>query len=410
MIFFCNFTANFYNGVTPASVMNRISIIFVSLLLLAFVSVTSFAAPARDAKSAFTLVIDAGHGGNDPGALGRKAKEKNINLKVALALGKMINNAFPEVNVVYTRKTDKRVSLNERAAIANRVKADLFISIHTNASKSRKARGCETFTLGSGSSAEAKKAAMYENEAILLEDNFKETYKGFDPRSTESYIIFELIRSHDIEKSIHCAEAIQKKMVGRSKLSNRGVSNAGFLVLHQTAMPSILIELGFITNSVEENFLASSSGQQALTKGIFEGFSTYYKQYGVSQTASGKPLKTNKQTAAAAVKPAQSATTAAKPSNASNDAVPIFKIQILTSDKKLAAKDKRLKGLNADFYKEKGLYKYTYGASSDYNEIVSMRKKISSKFKEAFIIAFRSGVKIDTQEAIKEFKQTKKQK
>ena len=237
-----------------------------------------------------------------------------------------------------------------------------------------------------------------------------DTYKGFDPRSTESYIIFELIRSHDIEKSIHCAEAIQKKMVGRSKLSNRGVSNAGFLVLHQTAMPSILIELGFITNSVEENFLASSSGQQALTKGIFEGFSTYYKQYGVSQTASGKPLKTNKQTAAAAVKPAQSATTAAKPSNASSDAVPIFKIQILTSDKKLAAKDKRLKGLNADFYKEKGLYKYTYGASSDYNEIVSMRKKISSKFKEAFIIAFRSGVKIDTQEAIKEFKQTKKQK
>ena len=116
----------------------------------------------------------------------------------------MINNAFPEINVIYTRKTDKRVSLMERAAIANKAKADLFISIHTNASKSRKARGCETFTLGSGSSAEAKKAAMYENEAILLEDNFQETYKGFDPRSTESYIIFELIRSHDMEKSIHC--------------------------------------------------------------------------------------------------------------------------------------------------------------------------------------------------------------
>ncbi|MBR5849403.1 MAG: N-acetylmuramoyl-L-alanine amidase, partial [Bacteroidaceae bacterium] len=120
-------------------------------------SVTVFAGPARDGKSAFTLVIDAGHGGNDPGAVGRKAKEKTINLNVALALGKMINNAFPEVNVIYTRKTDKRVSLMDRAAIANRAKADLFISIHTNASKSRKARGCETFTLGSGSSAEAKK-------------------------------------------------------------------------------------------------------------------------------------------------------------------------------------------------------------------------------------------------------------
>ena len=379
--------------------MNRINFIFVFLLFLTFVSVTSFAASARDGKSAFTLVIDAGHGGRDPGALGRRAKEKNINLNVALALGKMINNAFPEVNVIYTRKTDKRVSLNERAAIANRAKADLFISIHTNASKSRRARGCETFTLGSGSSAEAKKAAMYENEAILLEDNFQETYKGFDPRSTESYIIFELIRSHDIEKSIHCAEAIQKKMVGRSKLLNRGVSNAGFLVLHQTAMPSILIELGFITNGTEENYLNSSSGQQALTKGIFEGFSAYYKQYGTAKRVSAKPSrKTNTQTVSTEVKLKQT----------NSSAAPMFKIQILTSDKKLAAKDKRLKGLKAAYYKEKGLYKYTYGSSENYNEIVALRKKIAPKFKEAFIIAFRDGEKIDTQEAIKEFKQRKK--
>ena len=361
------------------------------------VAVASFAAPARDVKSSFTLVIDAGHGGKDPGAIGRKAKEKNINLNVALALGKMINNAFPEINVVYTRKTDKYIQLIERAAIANRAKADLFISIHTNASKSRKARGCETFTLGSGSSAEAKKAAMYENEAILLEDNFQDVYKGFDPRSTESYIIFELIRSHDMEKSIYCAEAIQKKMVGRSKLINRGVSNAGFLVLHQTAMPSILIELGFITNSSEEAFLASAAGQQALTKGIFEGFSAYYKQYGGANTASAKPKKTNTATATAPAKDKQTKSSTA----------PTFKVQILTSEKKLAAKDKRLKGLAADFYKEKGLYKYTYGSSQNYNEIVALRKKISPKFKEAFIVAFRGGEKMDTQEAIKEFKQKK---
>ena len=378
--------------------MNRINTTFLCFLLLAMVAVVSFAAPARDGKNSFTLVIDAGHGGKDPGAIGRKAKEKTINLNVALAFGRMINKTFPEVNVVYTRKTDKYIQLNERAAIANRVKADLFISIHTNASKSRKARGCETFTLGSGSSAEAKKAAMYENEAILLEDNFQEVYKGFDPRSTESYIIFELIRSHDIEKSIHCAEAIQKKMVGRSKLPNRGVSNAGFLVLHQTAMPSILIELGFITNSVEENFLASSAGQQALTKGIFDGFSAYYKQYGIAKATSAKPQKVKAQTTTASAKSTQTA----KKSTA-----PIFKIQILASDKKLAAKDKRLKGLSVDYYKEKGLYKYTYGESSNYNEIVALRKKISSKFKEAFIVAFRNGEKMDTQEAIKEFKRKK---
>ena len=389
--------------------MNSIRYIFVFLLLLTFVSATSFAAPTRDGKSGFTLVLDAGHGGNDPGALGRKAKEKTINLNVVLALGKMINKAFPEVNVIYTRKTDKRVSLMERAAIANRAKADLFISIHTNASKSRKARGCETFTLGSGSSAEAKKAAMYENEAILLEDNFQETYKGFDPRSTESYIIFELIRSHDMEKSIYCAEAIQKKMVGHSKLINRGVSNAGFLVLHQTAMPSILVELGFISNATEEAFLSSSSGQQALTKGIFEGFSSYYKQYGATvKTASAKPQKATA-AAAAPAKPKQA--TAAPVKNAKQttkaSSAPVFKIQILASDKKLAAKDKRLKGLNADYYCEKGLYKYTYGASANYNEIVALRKKISSKFKEAFIVAFRNGEKMDTQEAIREFKQKK---
>lgn len=377
--------------------MNRINTIFVFLFLLTLAATISFPALARDGKNAFTLVIDAGHGGKDPGAIGRKAKEKNINLNVALALGKMINNAFPEINVIYTRKTDRKVPLNERAAIANRAKADLFISIHTNASKSRKARGCETFTLGSGSSAEAKKAAMYENEAILLEDNFQDVYKGFDPRSTESYIIFELIRSHDMEKSIYCAEAIQKKMVGRSKLINRGVSNAGFLVLHQTAMPSILIELGFITNSSEEAFLASAAGQQALTKGIFEGFSAYYKQYGAANTASAKPKKTNTATAAAPAKDKQTKSSTA----------PTFKVQILTSEKKLAAKDKRLKGLAVDYYKEKGLYKYTYGSSQNYNEIVALRKKISPKFKEAFIVAFRGGEKMDTQEAIKEFKQKK---
>ena len=370
------------------------------MLILLLIATPSFADKANEGKRAFTLVIDAGHGGKDPGALGKKAKEKAINLNVALALGEMIRNSYPEVKIVYTRKTDKWVSLMDRAAIANKAKADLFISIHTNASKSRSARGCETFTLGSGSSAEAKNAAMYENEAILLEDNFKETYKGFDPRSTESYIIFELIRSHDIEKSINCAEAIQKKMVGRSKLPNRGVSNAGFLVLHQTAMPSILVELGFITNATEEQFLASTSGQQSLTKGIFEGFSAYYKQYGGKGVSQAVPA--GKKNATVATTPETTVTNQTTTSNA-----PVFKIQILASDTKLKSNDKRLKGLKADFYKEKGLYKYTYGATTDYYEILSMRKKISDKFKEAFIVAFRDGEKIETQKAINEYKKNK---
>lgn len=377
----------------------HISITFLLLLIIAGVP---YKIMAQNKKHPFTLVIDAGHGGKDPGALGKRAKEKTINLNVALLLGKMINQTYPEIDIIYTRKTDKRVSLKERAAIANRAKADLFISIHTNASKSKKARGCETFTLGSGSSAEAKKAAMYENEAILLEDNFQETYKGFDPRSTESYIIFELIRGHDMEKSIHCAEAIQRKMVGRSKLLNRGVSNAGFLVLHQTAMPSILIELGFITNPTEERYLNSVNGQQSLAKGIFDGFTTYYKQYG----------KSNKKSQSAPLITQNTKTVVNEQNDISikNDkqSAPVFKIQIMTSDKKLTTKDKRLKGLKAEYYKENGLYKYTYGNSTNYNEIISLRKKIYSKFKEAFIIAFRNGKRMNTQEAIKEFKQTKK--
>ncbi len=380
--------------------IRQTAIAILSLLLLtAAMPNTAFAR----SKGGFTLVIDAGHGGNDPGAIGRKAKEKTINLNVALALGKMINDAYPEVNIVYTRKNDKTVPLVERAAIANRAKADLFISIHTNASKSRKARGCETFTLGSGSSAEAKKAAMYENEAILLEDNFKETYKGFDPRSTESYIIFELIRSHDMEKSIHCAEAIQKKMVGRSKLLNRGVSNAGFLVLHRTAMPSILVELGFISNTTEEQFLISKNGQKALTQGIFEGFSAYYKQYGAAKKTTQAAPPSKKQE-----KRETTEAIATAPDDVNDTEAPVFKIQILASDKKLAAKDKQLKGLKADYYKENGLYKYTHGASTDYNEIAALRKKIAPKFSKAFIIAFRNGKKINTQEAIQEFKRNKK--
>lgn len=381
-----------------------------SLLLLLQITSESFCATAQNARKQFVLAIDPGHGGKDPGALGKKSKEKNINLNVALELGRMISQNYPDVKIVYTRKTDKWVPLKERATIANKAKADLFISIHTNASKAKNARGCETFTLGSGSSAEAKNAAMYENEAILLEDNFKETYKGFDPRSTESYIIFELIRSHDMEKSIYCADAIQKKMAAGSKLKNRGVSNAGFLVLHQTTMPSILVELGFITNVTEENYLRSTNGQHTLAKGIFEGFRTYYKQYGTT--------KKNRQT----ISVAETSTPARQPSlsketkssmqnensSQNNGTAPIFKIQIMTSDKKLTAKDKRLKGIKADFYKEKGLYKYTCGASADYNEILSLRKKIAPKFKEAFIIAFKNGKKINTQEAIKEYKQTKK--
>lgn len=363
-------------------------------------TVLTLSTPAEAQKSGkkgeFTVVIDPGHGGVDPGALGRKAKEKDVNMAVSKLLGSMIKEKYPEVKVIYTRTTDVKIPLVQRADIANKANADLFISIHSNASKNRNANGCETFTLGAGSSVEAKAAAMYENEVILSEDNFEEIYKGFDPRSSESYIIFELIRNHDMELSAEIAQLVQNGMVKESKLNSRGVSSAGFLVLHRTIMPSILVELGFISNGKDEALISSKEGQKKLAKGIFNGFEKYYDMYGKKKgkTNTGTAVKnSNKQ-----------------PEDKKNieKEMPVFKVQIIAASDKIEKNDKRLKGLKADFYKENGMYKYTHGESNDYEEILEIKKGISDKFKEAFIVAFLDGKKINTQEAIKIYKKHKK--
>lgn len=358
----------------------------------------------KSKEKPFTVVIDPGHGGVDPGALGKNAKEKDVNLKVSKLLAGMIEDNYPEIRIIFTRSTDVQVPLVKRANIANDAGADLFISIHSNASKNRNARGCETFTLGAGSSVEAKAAAMYENEVILSEENFEEIYKGFNPRSSESYIIFELMRSQDMEMSAELAQLVQKGMVKNSKLSNRGVSSAGFLVLHRTIMPKILVEIGFISNREEEKFIASETGQKKLAKGIFEGFSEYYKRYGSPKStngnkASGKETADNKK---------DEVRNKNRKDIVAEEGVPLFKVQIFATDKLLKNNDKRLKGCKAKYYKEGRLYKYTYGETTDYNEAVRMKKEISKKFNKAFIIAFIDGKKIDTQEAIKIFKNNNK--
>ena len=383
----------------------HIWLIFAALLFT--MAAPQCAVAQKGKKKPFTVVIDPGHGGVDPGALGRRAREKVVNMNVSKALAEMIKDEFPEIKVIFTRTTDVKIPLARRAAIANDAKADLFISIHSNAAKSRKAHGCETFTLGAGSSAEAKAAAMYENEVILLEDNFEETYKGFDPRSSESYIIFELIRNHDMEKSIALAEAVQKGMVKSTKLYNRGVSSAGFLVLHKTVMPSILVEVGFISNPTEEKYIASKKGQRELARGIFNGFANYYRNY--KKSISGL-ADTTAPAAKPKSKPAAQPVASDDGSTSSSTAkkgTPIFKVQILTSGSKLKAGDKRLKGVKASYYKENGMYKYTYGESSDYDAIAKKRKEISAKFKEAFIVAFIDGKKVNTKEAIEIYRKGK---
>ena len=376
-----------------------------ALLCLILLGAPIVSAQAQKAKNKpFTLVIDAGHGGKDPGAIGRRGtKEKHINLSVAKSFGRAVANRYPEIKIIYTRSKDVFIPLNQRAKIANQAKADLFISIHTNASKNRSARGCETFTLGAGSSAEALAAAKYENEVILKEENFEATYNGFNPSSTESYIIFELLRGHDMEKSVSCAEHIQNRMVTRSKLHNRGVSSAGFLVLHQTAMPSILIELGFISNSTEEKMLASSSGQEKLVKGIFEGFCNYYEEYKKTKLDNKKdsnpaideasePVINDESTEAPVTTEEQ---TPPENNRTEKESLPVFKVQILTSEKRLKAGDSRFKGETVDFYCEKGMYKYTCGASTNRSEIEALRRRLAKKFKGAFVIAFINDKRVD---------------
>lgn len=366
----------------------NIKVFFTRLFFVLFIfslAIPHAFAQKKSSNKPFTVVIDPGHGGVDPGALGRRTKEKDVNMSVSKMLASMIKEEHPEVKVIFTRTTDVKIPLVERADIANRANADLFISIHSNAAKSKTANGCETFTLGAGSSVEAKAAAMYENEVILSEDNFEEIYKGFDPRSSESYIIFELIRNHDMELSAEIAQMVQSGMVKNSKLFNRGVSSAGFLVLHRTVMPSILVELGFITNTNDENVISSKEGQKKLAKGIFEGFSKYYEIYGKNKdkkTTTAKEVKKEEEPKVVADKP-------------------VFKVQILASSSKLEKNDRRLQGLNAEYYQENGMYKYTYGKSNSYDEILRVKKNLSTKFKEAFIVAFLNGKKINTQEAVR---------
>lgn len=361
-----------------------------TIIVLLLLSVSVLPAVAQRTNRPFTVVIDPGHGGVDPGAIGSRIQEKEVNFKVSNLLGDMITEAFPEVKVIYTRTTDVKIPLARRADIANDAKADVFISIHSNANSNRSANGCQTFTLGAGTDAEAKAAAMYENEVILTEENHEELY-NFDPRSSESYIMFELIRGHDMELSVELAEMVQRGMTGKTSLRNRGVSSAGFLVLHRTVMPSILVELAFISNRNDENVLRSATGQKNLAEGIFNGFAEYYRKYGQRNSSSS--------TATGSTATASNTATATAESGR-----PLFKVQILATDRQLSAGDRRLKGLDAEYYIENGMYKYTYSASYDYDEIARKRREILHLFDQAFIVAFIDGEKVNTQEAIRIFR------
>ncbi len=350
----------------------------------------------------FTVVIDAGHGGKDPGALSanKNIREKDINLKVALMVGENIKKRHPEVNILYTRDKDIFVGLNDRARIANQANADLFISIHCNAAANRSAKGAETFTLGVEEERTERNLdiAKRENGVIFLEDNHEKKYSNFNPNSPESYIIFEYMQSEFVKESIHIAQYVQENLTVSANLRDRGVRQAGFLVLNATSMPSILVELGYISNTEEAKYLASAAGQKKLSECISSAFDKYYADLTKQMENTPMEYMAHKKTEG-------NANIEENPSVDISDK-PVFKIQFLTSSTKLKDNDKAFKGLtDVECYQEKGLYKYTHGATSDYNQILRTKKKVNEIFKDAFIVAFINGKRVNTQEAIALYKE-----
>lgn len=402
------------------------------LALMCMLVVTAFAANKR-----FTLVIDPGHGGHDAGARGAISMEKNINLTVALRFGKYVEQNMPEVRVIYTRKQDVFIPLHERANIANRANADLFISVHTNALPAGKvARGFETYTLGMHRAKDNLDVAMRENSVISMEKGFEQTYEGFDPKSSESYIIFEFIQDKNMERSVDLARMIQRSVCDSGCRPDKGVHQAGFLVLRETSMPSCLIELGFITTPDEERLLNDNAKVDDIAKGIYEAFAKYKNKYDRSVSVPYRAANRQESTLPKIVPDSykeeaenrrvkkqepvrrtrasktddsdrKADTVASQSRNAPKDA-PVFKLQIFVGNRNLRKGDAHFKGeTEFDSFQEGNLVKYTLGASTNYNEIYRLRKEKMEKFPEAFIIAFKNGEKYDVNQAIREFKQNR---
>lgn len=405
------------------------------------------------AANKFTLVIDAGHGGKDPGTVGAISKEKNLTLKYALAFGKMVERNCPDVRVIYTRKTDRFLELWQRAEIANRNKADLFISIHINALPGKKiARGVQTYTLGRGETTGKKgiqenlEVAKRENAVIYMEDNYKQTYKGFDPNSPESNIMFEIIQDKNMERSIELARFMQRNICAATGRQDKGAHQNNLAVLRLTSMPGCLLELGYISTPDEEKFLNSNDALSKYSRGILNAFINYKKKYfdsvpvnykiedvpvpkvessPMEEAPADEPIAKQKRELSqrdnANTKPEQAATTvkqnpttnsqktmASQGGQKASSNKPLFKLQILAGSAKLGSNDRQFKGVSGvERTEDGGHYIYTVGSSTNYNEIYRLRKQLLDKFPDSHIIAYKNGQKMNINEAIKEFKANK---
>ena len=408
----------------------------------------------------FVVVIDAGHGGNDCGAKGMISFEKNLTLRYALAVGKAIEENCPDVRVIYTRKTDVFIPLHERADIANRNKADLFISVHINAlAGGRISHGFQSYTLGTGEHTGSRgiqenlEVAKRENSVIFMEKDYKMRYKGLE-NSAEGDIMFELIADKNRERSVELSRLMQREVCKATGRENGGAHQNNLAVLRLTSMPAVLLELGFITTPDEENYLNTDSALDAYTSGIVNAFKIYKQRYGgagidipykdtgndtadsaslsaeSAEVAEERPVTPRQRTRRSNVRQTErkqetEQKTTNKAAEKANDKknvskkvadskvvdknAPVFKIQIFAGKQKIKAGSPLFKGLEGcDSFSDGKLLRYTYGASTNYNEIRKQRTAILDKFPECFIIAMKDGKVVDVNEAIREFLKNKR--
>ncbi len=355
------------------------------------------------AEKPYTVVLDAGHGGKDPGAVGKFSKEKDLNLTLVLKMGELIAERYPDVKVVYTRSTDVFIPLQTRADIANKADADLFISIHTNSAESKAPSGVETFILGTDRMEANLDVAMRENAVMKLESDYKTTYQGFDPNSIDSYIMFELMQNSYMDQSLRFAEQVQQRFVGHLNRSDRGVRQAAFWVLLKTACPSILFEMGFISNPEEERYLNQPASMAQMANALVNAFGAYTHKQAVRKEASEKSaeekssdvrsqnsdtptndqrLTTNDQQPTTNDSPCMDQ----RPTTNDHRPTTLYAIQICASKSPLQPNDPQLKGQVCECMKVGEWYKYYTAADPDRAKVMEARKKLLSLFPDCWVI------------------------
>jgi len=343
--------------------------------------------PKTDGK--WVIVIDPGHGGRDPGALGSFSREKDINLAIALKTGRYLKENLPNATVIYTRDNDSTVDLIERPRIANKNKADLFISIHTNWAKSKSVAGSETFVMGHTKDQANLEVAMKENEVILLEEDYSTKYAGFDPKSPESYIMFTLMQNVFLEQSTELAAKIQNQFNTRVNRRDRGVKQAGFWVLYNTTMPAVLIETGFITNPEEEKYLNSEQGQDYLASAIFRACRDF-----LNEIESKSEISAARNTGPAVTGSSGINTAAGKM---------VFMVQIATTSARREIRPDNFKGLRDIVeIEEQERFKYATGSFDEYHDAVKYRKEIEAFYPDAFVVAVKDNKILPLQQALEQ--------